>query len=436
MRRINCGLSAARAAGALLLTATMAAGCGGKSTDSPNSPNSPNSPGTPSGTAPPAAVAQAKEAGSAVDPAIVSADNGFGLRLFQTLNSGAAGNVAISPISVAMALQILYNGAAGTTQQAMAQTLQLGSLSAPAHLNSENAALQASLISADPQVILTVANSLWMHLSDNHVLPSFTQTDETYYGATVGDLSGAPANVNAWVSTATNGLIAKILPDEPPDYYATVTAVLANTIYFKGQWSTEFDPGLTAAAPFTLSGGAQVSVAMMHQTGSYAHVQGPNFQAVRLPYGQGRFSMLIVLPDSSVSLNAFVAGMTLEGLNGWISQLQTSSGNIALPRFTAKYTQSLPPALSSLGMGVAFCPNTAADFSQLAALTCIADVEHATVVEVDETGTVAAGATIVTVVTTAVELPFVMTMDRPFLYAIRDDKTGELLFIGALQNPS
>jgi serine protease inhibitor len=366
----------------------------------------------------------------------VSADNGFGLRLFQTLNSGAVGNVAISPISVAMALQILYNGAAGTTQLAMAQTLQLGSLSAPAQLNSENAALQASLISVDPQVSLTVANSLWMHLSDNPVLPSFTQADETYYGATVGDLSGAPANVNAWVSAATSGLITTILPDEPPNYYATLTAVLANTIYFKGQWSTEFDPGLTAAAPFTLSGGTQVSVEMMHQTGSYAHVQGPNFQAIRLPYGQGRFSMLIVLPDSSVSLNAFVAGMTLEGLNGWIAQLQNSSGNIALPRFTAKYSQSLPRALSSLGMGVAFCPNPEADFSQLAALTCIADVEHATVVEVDETGTVAAGATTVTVVITAVELPFVMTMDRPFLYAIRDDKTGELLFIGVLQNPS
>jgi len=126
---------------------------------------------------------------------------------------------------------IVYNGAAGTTQQAIAQTLQLGSLSAPSQLNNANAALQASLISADPKVQLTVANSLWMHLSDNSVLPSFTQTDETYNGATVGDLSGAPANVNAWVSNETNGLITQILPNEPPDYYSMIKAIIANTIY-------------------------------------------------------------------------------------------------------------------------------------------------------------------------------------------------------------
>jgi serpin B len=128
--------------------------------------------------------------------------------------------------------------------------------------------------------------------------------------------------------------------------------------------------------------------------------------------------------------------MTVDELNGWIAQLQDSYGSIALPRFTAKYNQSLPAALTSLGMGVAFCPNPQADFSGLGALSCIAQVEHATVVEVDETGTVAAGATTVGVSTTDVQIPFVMTMDHPFLYVIRDDTTAELLFIGALEDPS
>ena len=162
----------------------------------------------------------------------------FGLNLFQTLIAGATGNVAISPINVAMALQILYNGAAGTTQQAMAQTLQLGSLSTP-DLNNANAALQASLLNPDPEVQIIVANSLWMHLGNNPVLASFTQTDQTYYGATVGDLSGAPADVNAWELPQTNGLITNILPAGD---YTSVVAVIANTIYFKGQWSTAFDP--------------------------------------------------------------------------------------------------------------------------------------------------------------------------------------------------
>jgi len=421
-------LGKVRVMSALLAAAALSAGCGGSAVGPAENSNADGSL--------PLAVAQAKEAGAAVDPAIVAADNGFGLRLFQSLIGGTNGNVAISPISVAMALQIVYNGAAGATQQAMAQTLQLGSLST-AQLNSANAALQASLVGPDPMVQITIANSLWMHLSNNPVLPSFTQTDETYYGATVGDLAGAPDNVNAWVAAETQGLITQILPSEPPTYYALVKAVIANTIYFKGQWSAAFDANLTVSAPFTLSDGSQVSSDMMQRVGSYEYLQRTNFQAVRLPYGQGRFSMLIVLPDSGIDLGSFVAAMTADNLDGWIAQLQNSFGAVALPRFTATYGESLPAALTSLGMGIAFCPNPKADFSGIAAFSCIADVEHKTVVEVDESGTVATGATTVTVGTTVVQDPvFSMTMDRPFLYAIRDDMTGELLFIGILQNPN
>jgi serine protease inhibitor len=378
-------------------------------------------------------VVQAESAGTTVNPAIATADNAFGLNLFQTLFAGATGNMAISPINVAMALQILYNGAAGTTQQAMAQTLQLGSLSTQ-DLNNANAALQASLLNPDPEVQIIVANSLWMHLSNNPVLASFTQTDQTYYGATVGDLSGAPADVNAWASAETNGLITNILPAAD---YSSVVAVIANTIYFKGQWSTAFDPSQTATAQFTLGDGTQVSSQMMHQSGSYAYLQGSNFQAVSLPYGQGRFGMLIVLPNSGVSLSSFAASITPAAISGWVSQAQMTQGSIALPKFTATYGVSLPPALSSLGMGIALCSSNMADFSALAPSVCVSDVEHKTVVEVDETGTVAAAGTTVTVGPTAIVAPlFTMTMDRPFFYAIRDDLSGELLFVGILVNPT
>ena len=157
-----------------MLAGMAVAGCGGGSL-STNAPNMPF--GTPlSGL--PAAVAQAQKADTPVDPAIVAADNAFGLNLLGTLLSGGnGGNIAISPLSVALALQVLYNGAAGSTQQAMAQTLELGSLS-DQQLNSDNAALQASLISADPKVQLTIASSLWIDQSNGPVLESFTQTDE------------------------------------------------------------------------------------------------------------------------------------------------------------------------------------------------------------------------------------------------------------------
>jgi serine protease inhibitor len=170
------------------------------------------------------------------DAAIVAADNAFGLNLLNILMPGNAGNnTAIAPISVAMALQIVYNGASGTTQQAMAKTLQLNGMSLQT-LNTDNAALLASLLDPDPQVTVTVANSLWLLLSDNPVSASFTGTDQTYYGAEIGDLAGAPANVNVWVATQTDGLITQILPDG--DYSNGKTAaVIANVVYFKGKWA-------------------------------------------------------------------------------------------------------------------------------------------------------------------------------------------------------
>ncbi len=417
---------------AALVMAAALSGCGGSSMNSGSAPM-PSVPANMNSTTPPA-VAQAMDSGTAVDPAIVTADNTFALNLFQNLNTGATGNVSIAPISVAMTLQILYNGAAGATQQAMAQTLQLGAMSTQ-DLNNANAALQGSLMNADPNVQLVIANSLWLHMSTTTVLPSFTQMDEMYYGATVGDLAGAPTDVNKWVSAETNGLITEILP---AGNYGGVVAVLANVIYFKGQWSTAFDPSQTMSAPFTLADGTQASVQMMHQSGSYSYLAGTGFQALRLPYGQGRLSMLLVLPDAGTSLSSLVASLTLDGLNGWIGQMQTGSGDIALPRFTATYGTSLPPALTTLGMGAIFCSAAPTpDFSALAPGVCVSDVEHKTVVEVDENGTVAAGATTVSISPTAVAAPqFTLTLDHPFLYAIRDDQTGELLFIGTLMNPT
>jgi serine protease inhibitor len=435
MRQRNPFRHLGTALGCILAGAMTGAigGCGGSSMDGAAMPvgSMPGAPSSPSTTAPPA-VLQAQQANTPVDAAIVTADNAFGLKLFQNLNSGATTNVAIAPISVAMALQIVYNGAGGATQQGMAQTLMLGSLST-ADLNNDNAALQGSLMNPDPQVQLTIANSLWRHLGAASVPAAFTQMDQTYYGATVGDLAGAPANVNNWVSTETDGLITNILPNAN---YAAVVAVIANVIYFKGQWSTQFDPSLTAAAPFTLLDGTQVSVSMMHQSADYGYLQGANFQAVRIPYGEGRLSMLVVMPDAGTSLDSFVAGLTLDMLNGWVGQLQTGMGNLSMPKFTTSYGASLVQPLTTLGMQAAFCADPQASFPGIG-LVCIQDVEHKTIVEVDESGTVAAGATTITITPTAVQKPlFTLTLDHPFVYAIRDDKTGELLFIGTMTNPN
>jgi serine protease inhibitor len=419
----------------LLASGAWLTGCGGGdgSTAAAPVPRGVN-PGGPDVSAVPPAVLQAKDAQTPVAAALVSADNTFGLNLLNTLiptNAGA--NTAIAPISVAMALQIAYNGAAGTTQQAMAGTLQLNGLSVQ-QLNDANAALLASLIDPDPKVTVTVANSLWLLLSHNKVSDSFTSADQTYYGAEVGDLAGAPANVNAWVATQTNGLITQILPDG--NYTDGQTAaVLTNVVYFKGQWASAFDPQQTTAAPFTLADGTRTTAQMMQQTATYPYLQGANFQALSLPYGQGRLSMLVVLPGAGVDLAGFVAGMTPEDINNWVSQMGTTSVAVALPRFTASFGRPLPPALTTLGMGVAFDGNLA-DFSGICARAYLSDVEHKTVVEVDENGTIATGATTVTIGIEALPVANVkVVLDRPFFYAIRDNVTGELLFVGVLMNP-
>jgi serine protease inhibitor len=383
----------------------------------------------------PQAVEQDLQAKTPVDPAIVTADNTFGLNLLNTLlqeGASSSGNIAIAPLSASMALQITYNGAAGTTQQAMSQTLQLGTLTTQ-QLNDDNAALQATLYNPDPQVQITIANSLWTS-STIAVLPAFIQTNENYYAAMLGSLAGAPDNVNQWVSQKTGGLITDILP--AGDYSKDVAAI-ANVVYFKGPWQYPFQASRTSAQPFTLGDGSQTTVQMMQQAGNFPYLQGPGFQAIRLPYGAGRLSMLVVLPTAGTDINTFVSAMTATAIDSWESQMQGAYGGVALPRFSTSFGASLKSALTTLGMGVAFAPNEADFFGISPQMTVITRVAHATVVDVDENGTVAAGATVVTVGTTVVQGPqFIMTMDHPFFYAIRDDKTGELLFVGVLANPN
>ena len=421
---------------AFLLAVTLLSACGGGGTSAPMSQGATSSTPPSSGsstTATPPAVTAAQEHKTAVPASLMSADNSFGLQLFALLekDSGVT-NVAISPTSIALVLQIIQNGAVGATQQAMLQTLQLSGTSI-ASINTANAALQAALINPDPNITLTAANSLWMHLAENSVQPAFTQTNETYYDAFIGDLAGAPADVNAWISQATDGLITNIMP--PLDMTNEV-AVIVNALYFKGAWTTPFDADLTAAATFTRSDGSSVPCEMMQQSSTFDYFRGSAVQVLRIPYGTGaKMSMLIVLPDAASGLDTLIAGLTPDLIDGWVAQLASEQGTIALPRFTSSYGASLPPALSALGMGIAFNPATA-DFSGIAPQVYLSDVEHKTVVEVDESGTTAAGGTSGSIGITGVgQAQFSMTMDHPFFYAIRDDSTAALLFIGALQTP-
>ncbi len=363
------------------------------------------------------------------DPAIAGADNALGLNLFKALHRVNLGNFAISPASLAPALKMVYGGAQGFTQQAMAKALQLRSLS-PIHAAVDSAALHASLTDYSPGVHLTIANSLWMPPGPSSVPSSFAQLPRTYYAARIGDVADAPDSSGSWLSKEAGGRTTTTVP---LDNYAGIGAVIANDICFRAPWATAFNPRLTAEAPFTLGDGRQAACRMMKLAGVFQYYESSDLQVIRLPYGQShRMSMMIGLPGIGANFAKFIAALSAESLNAWFSRLQMSTVDLALPRFTSSYAHPLVPALTGLGMGVAF--SSAAEFSVLAPNMRIVKVGHATVVQVDETGTNAPPVAAVTKI--AVVTPnATMTMNRPFFYTIRDDETGALLFIGSLVNP-
>jgi serine protease inhibitor len=249
----------------------------------------------------------------------------------------------------------------------------------------------------------------------------------------LGDLDGPSGTVqgdpDAWVSAETDGLITNIMPAPASD----IVFMVANAIYFKGSWSVAFNPSATSAAPFTLADGSQVTAQMMTQNGSYPYARGTNFQAVSLPYGKGRASMLIVLPDPGVDLGTLLASLSAQQLQAVVASQAMMTGNIGLPRFTESFNSSLVSALTELGMGPVF---PAGDFSGIFPDAPVNFVLHVVVVQVDEQGTVAAGATSGGGVAVVVAPEFTMTMNRPFFYAIRDGETGVLLFAGVLLDPT
>jgi serpin B len=378
-----------------------------------------------------------------IDKKLVDADNRFGLRLFHELRQKDAGlNLFLSPMSITQALQMAYNGAAGQTQQAMAKAMGLQGQTLEA-VNRANAVLLGSLARPDSGVTLSIANGLWVHTVDP-IRPEFIQRAKEFYGAEIGDLAGAPGNVNAWVSRKTRGKIENLVQGSD---LAGAVALLVNAVYFKGAWVDSFDPSLTKTEPFTLSNGRKAETPMMHASGEYAHYQGDHFQAVRLPYAQGphnpahaqgRIAMYLFLPDENTPLPTFLKTLTPENWNSWLTKFTWKQGDLALPRFRFEYSADLNDTLQTLGMGIAFDPQRADFSSLLPERIWISKARHKTFVSVDEKGTEAAAATEI-VLTRGVHMPpkerFRMVIDRPFFCAIRDDLTGAILFLGTVVDP-
>jgi serpin B len=370
-----------------------------------------------------------------VDPKLIEANTRFGFKLFsQLLKQENGQNVFVSPSSVAIALAMTYNGANGATQQAMAQTLELQGMSL-AQINQANANLRALLTNPEAGVQLAIANSIWAE-KNFQFQPDFIQRNQQFYAAQVENVAFSDPTTNAlinnWVKANTKGKISEIVPDKGQLEYVML---LLNAIYFKGDWKTPFDRAETTNKPFSVAPGQTKRLPMMSQTGRYAYYETDRFQAVSLPYGQGRVSMYVFLPKANVTAAQFAASITADTWQDWMKQFRSRPGSIQLPRFKLEYETKLNDTLTALGMGVAF--SNQADFSGLSRGTKIDEVKHKTFVEVNEKGTEAAAVTSVGIARTSaqVEPPFEMVVDRPFFCAIRDNQTGTLLFMGSIVEP-
>ncbi len=368
---------------------------------------------------------------------LVSADNRFGLKLFQQIvKSDSQENPFISPISVSMALGMTLNGADGSTREAMESTLELQGLSQQ-QINEAYQSLIKLLLDLDPQVDFRIANSIW-YRDDLTFVQEFIDLNKLYFNAMVQGLDFLdPASkdiINQWVKDNTNGKIPQIIDQiDPVDIM-----FLINAIYFKGIWTYQFKEDLTHNDLFNFANGGQIDCRMMYQEGEFEYLDTDKFQAIDLPYGDGNFRMTIFLPKSGATVDSLILSLDNNLLNRWLQSFSVRKGIIEIPKFELEYKIQLNDVLTLLGMGIAFDPYWA-DFTKLYAgpeNAFISEVLHKTYLKVDEKGTEAAAATSVTISFTSVGDEFYFKANRPFLFMIRENHSNTILFIGKMSTPS
>ena len=368
------------------------------------------------------------------------ADTDFSFRLFDQLVKQDGGeNIFISPLSVAIALAMTYNGAEGETRAAMAKSLGFDEMSL-GEVNDAIAALRSNLTRSGPKVELAIANSLWAR-EGVEFNTDFLERNREFYEAEITSLDfdnpATPAAINQWVTESTRGNIDRIVDEIDP----MTMMFLINAIYFNGKWTVEFDEAKTQDRSFHLQDGSEKQHPMMSQSGEYQYMENDDFQAVSLPYGEGQVSMYIFLPHTDSSLTELLGTLNASIWEDWLIRFQSREGDIVLPRFRTEYEASLNDPLKGLGMTIAFDPDRA-NFEGMRHAPpdlYISEVKHRAFVEVNEEGTKAAAVTSVEVGVTSVrpeEPPrFSFVADRPFFYAIHDNETSSVLFMGTLVEP-
>ncbi|MBP7496080.1 MAG: serpin family protein [Bacteroidales bacterium] len=372
---------------------------------------------------------------TAKEKKLAESDNHFGIEFFKELNSKeeAGKNIMVSPLSVALVLAMIYNGADTDTKTAMEKALLLEGMTRE-EINNSYKGLISKLQSLDPKVLFGIANSIW-YRDDFPVLQEFINTNKTYYNAEVTALDfNNPSSVNIinnWVASKTNNKINKIIDE----ITAENIMFLINAIYFKGIWKYQFEKKNTKPYPFHLADKTVKNVDMMEQKADFMVYNDKIFRAVELPYGKGQYSMLVLVPTEDYTVEDIISQLTNENWTKWCNNLTPIEKMIVvLPKFKFKYEKKLNEVLIKMGMGIAFDNN--ADFSKINpdADLFISKVLHKTYIDVDEEGTEAAAVTVIVVNTTST-LDNYFIADRPFLFVIKEKNTNAMLFMGKVMEP-
>ena len=364
---------------------------------------------------------------------INKASNQFGFDVYHKIYSGD--DMLISPLSLSLALSMTANGAAGTTAEGMLSTLGFAGKD-KATMNDYYQKMIESLLDADPKTTFEVANSIWADEKIG-VKKSFTDVTKKYYSSEVypADFkTQATVNqINKWCSDKTHGKIPTIMDEPNP----ALVMALVNALYFKGTWAFDFNDK-TRKEDFAKLSGGKSKVDMMSAEEKLLYSEKDGFCMVQLPYGNGAFSMDVILPSKDEDFGKAVARFDANTFQGLLSNQSNALVNLKLPKFTFDYNITLNAALEALGMQQAF--SNSADFSEMAEASLkISMVKQKTFIDVNEKGTEAAAVTIV-----GMELTSAMPAreprrvdffaDRPFLFVIRENSTGAVLFLGQKVN--
>ena len=364
--------------------------------------------------------------------------NSFAVSMYKQFAQADNDNVFFSPISISMALGMTYAGADGETKKQISEVLNFPYNDKNFH--AQMGQLQSNLLDKQSEgVDIALANQLWAENSYRFKC-RYLRTTQKLYNSPVKrlDFSGNPnasrIEINQWVEELTRDRIKDLLPDG--SISSLTKMVLTNAIYFKGQWDKKFEAENTRDDIFTTLEGKQVKTPMMNAKEKFNVYQGDGISLLELPYQGNDFSMLVLLPNEDRSIGEIERGLSVDNLNEYISKLSEKEVQLMFPKFKFDAEYQLKPVLSDMGMPIAF--SNAANLSRMSRSNDlkIDEVFHKAFVEVSEEGTEAAAATAVVIVLKSITMPVEFYANRPFIFIIRENKDGNILFMGRVTNPN